>query len=70
MAMSARTVKTARKLLVAFAPQWSRLKPHHLGTGVLLVIALAIFGFTVYDSVHRFGNRLERLERLETNGPQ
>jgi hypothetical protein len=44
MALSPRTVKTARQLLVAF-------------------------GFTLYHSVQRFGNRLERLERLETGAP-
>ncbi len=56
--------------LVAFAPAWSKLRPRHFVTGVLLLLALIVFGFTVYDSVHSFGNRIERLERLETSGPQ
>ncbi len=56
--------------VIAFAPEWSRLRPHHLVTGALLVLALVVFGFTLYDSVHAFGNRIERLERLETTGPQ
>ncbi len=56
--------------VIAFAPQWSKLRPHHLVTGALLVLALVVFGFTVYDSVHRFGNRIERLERLESTAPQ
>ncbi len=54
---------------IAFAPAWSRLRPHHFFTGVLLLLALAVFGFTLYESVHRFGNRIERLERLEETGP-
>ncbi len=56
--------------VIAFAPAWSRLRPHHLVTGALLLLALIVFGFTVYDSVHSFGNRIERLERLEMNGPR
>ena len=39
-------------------------------TAAFLVVALAVFGFTLYESVQRFGHRLERLERLETNGPR
>ncbi len=56
--------------LIAFAPEWSKLRPHHLVTGALLVLALALFGFTLWDSVHSFGNRIERLERLEVTGPR
>jgi len=56
--------------LLAFAPQWSRLRPHHLVTGALLLVALAVFGVTLYDSVHAFGNRIEQLERLEITGPR
>ncbi len=56
--------------LIAFAPEWSKLRPHHFATGALLVVALALFGFTLWDSVHSFGNRIERLERLEVTGPR
>ncbi len=56
--------------IIAFAPEWSKLRPHHLATGVLLVVALAVFGITLYDSVRRFGDRVERLERLEATQPQ
>ncbi len=56
--------------IVAFAPEWSRLRPHHFVTGALLLLALVLFGVTLYDSVRRFGDRVERLERLERTGPQ
>jgi hypothetical protein len=56
--------------LLAYGAQIRRLKPRHLVTAILLVIALGFFGYLLHKSWNWAGSEFgPKLEHLEQNGP-
>ena len=57
--------------MIAFAPNWNRVRTHHWITAVVTAIAVAGFYWLLFWSMNRFGNRYApRFELLEQSGPQ
>lgn len=56
--------------LISAAPAFSKFRPHHWITGVLLLMLLGGFAFVVVDGANRLSKRLgPSFQQLEENGP-
>ena len=65
------TVVAALLALVAAAPALRRFRPRHWATAALLLVAVAVFGALLAESVKYAGQRVgPRLMDLERRGPQ
>jgi uncharacterized membrane protein YhaH (DUF805 family) len=57
--------------LIAFAPNLSRMRPHHWITAFATLISITVFYGLLFESVKHFGNRFgPRLHDIEQSGPQ
>jgi hypothetical protein len=57
--------------LIAFFPRWQRLRSHHYGTGVMLLIVVASFYLLLYKSFHRVNEKYAPvLMEIEESGPR
>lgn len=56
--------------LVSAAPAFSKFRPHHWITGILLLLVLGGFAFALIDGAHHLSKRLgPSFQQLEENGP-
>ena len=56
--------------LIAYGAQIRKFRPHHIATGIALLIALGTFGYMLHQSVRWFGNEMgPRLLELEEKRP-
>jgi glucose dehydrogenase len=57
--------------LIAFFPRWERLRSHHYGTAVLLLVLVGAFGFLLYKTFHLVNQKYAPvLIEIEESGPR
>jgi hypothetical protein len=57
--------------LLAFAPRWQQIRSRHFAVGIVLLVALVVFGALLIQSLSHANDRiLPRLIEMEKRGPK